>query len=176
MDEKYDPRIIFEDARHRHAGVVALIMATDMRAMALLRVYVTIGVAAAAGAVGLLFSRQPSLPMPVGWALLAVVLCLGFGSYWCFRVMRTTPINLPGRTADFWLWAIRPDVTTEAALQAYLQNLLIKNDQNDALSASMSRKLNIAKWAGMLSPLAAVLAGLIAAALLSVQSTPVLVE
>ena len=129
--EKFDPRVVIEDARHRHAGVVGLILAQDARALALLRVYVTIGVAAAAGAVGVLLTPAPSLPRPVGWALLAVVVSLSLGSYWCFRVMRTTPINIAGRKADFWLWAIRPDVTTAAVLQAYLENLQTKNNEND---------------------------------------------
>lgn len=163
MSDNFDPRVIIEDVRLRHAGVVALIMAMDTRAMALLRVYVTIAVAAAAGSVGLLLSPTPSLPAPVGWALLAVVICLGVGSYLCFRVMRTTPISIPGRKADFWLWALRPDVTVAIALQAYLDNVQLKSDQNDALNAQMTRTFNRAKLAGMLSPVAAVLAGFAAA-------------
>lgn len=166
MDDKYDSRMVIEDARHRHAAVVALINSLDTRAMSLLRLYVTIGVAAAAGAVGLLAADAPSLPSPVGWALSAVVPCRGLGSYWCFRVMRTTPINLPGRGADFWLWALRPDVPTDMALQAYLNNLQAKGLQNDALGARMTLTLECAKWAGMLSPFAALVAGVAAAAML----------
>lgn len=165
MDEKFDARIVIEDARHRHAGVVALILAMDARAMALLRLYVTIGLACAAGAVGVLLAPTPSVPPPFGWALFAVVLVLAAGSYWCFAVMRTSPINIPGRKADFWLWATRQDITTAAALQAYLENLQIKNSQNDALNAEMTQTLNRAKLAGMLSPVAAVIAGFVAALL-----------
>jgi hypothetical protein len=49
------------------------------------------------------------------------------------------------------------------ALQAYLENMQTKNSQNDTLNAEMTQTFNRAKWAGMLSPVAAVTAGIAAA-------------
>lgn len=166
MDDKYDPRIVFDDARARHAGVVALIMAKEVRALALLRIYVTIGVAAAAGAIGVFFTTTSTaaLPRPIGWALIAIVVGLSIGSFACFRAMRSDPVNLPGRLGDFWLGAIDPARSTAEVLTAYLTNLQDKSDQNDNLNKRLARWLDWAKWAGLLTPLAALFAGVIGAA------------
>lgn len=167
MDDKYDPRIVFDDARARHASVVALIMAKEVRALALLRIYVTIGVAAAAGAIGVFFTSPSAatLPRPAGWALVAVVFTLSAGSFACFRAMRSDPVNLPGRLGDFWLGAIDPARSTAEVLTAYLTNLNSKSDQNDELNKRLAKWLDWAKWAGMLTPIAALLTGVLAAAL-----------
>jgi hypothetical protein len=79
--------------------------------------------------------------------------------------MRSTPISIPGRNADFWLWAIRPEIKTCDVVEAYLKNLDQKNEQNNALNAQMARTLQRAKKAGVFSPLAAIVCGVIAAAL-----------
>lgn len=166
MDDKYDPRIVFDDARARHAGVVTLIMAKEVRALALLRIYVTIGVAAAAGAISVFFAPASPLVLsrPVGWVLIAVVLGLSVGSFACFQAMRSDPVNLPGRLGDFWLGAIDPSRSTNEVLTEYLKNLRIKSDQNDELNKRLAKWLDWAKWAGMLTPLAALVAGALAAA------------
>jgi len=84
------------------------------------------------------------------------------GSYWCFKTMDTTPISLPGRKADFWLWALDPQIATVDALRAYLENLQTKTAQNDALNADIVVIMRRAKVAGMCAPLAAIGGALVA--------------
>jgi len=165
MGEKLDPRIAFEDARHRQAAVVSLIQTIDAQAMRLMSLYVTLGSAAAAGSVSVLASANRTMPAAVGWALLAAVACLLIGSLLCFQAMKTSAISLPGRTGEFWLWSLEDQVTPEAVLRSYLENLKEKDDQNYRLNVRMARFLNLGKWAGICTPVAAALAGAIAAAL-----------
>lgn len=165
MTEKLDPRILVEDARYRHGAVVALITSIDAQAMRFMRLYVTIGIAAAAGAVSSFFSKSPAFPATVGWALAAAVLMLLLGTWFCFRVLAPTPISLPGRPAEFWLWSLNEGVTAQQVLVAYLENLEVKTAQNDELNRVMIKTMQNAKLAGMAAPFVALLTGVVAAIL-----------
>lgn len=158
-------RTIIEDARTRHAAVVALIYQTDAQAMGLLRLYSTLGVTTASGAIAG-FAHVGLVSKPLAWALSAATIMFVMGAGFCLRALQSSKINLPGRKADFWDWAQGPDVDRRAVLKAYLDNLSEKSSANDALNAKTSNALRWAKRIAVLAPLFAFAAG-IAAAFLS---------
>lgn len=145
-----DFRTIIEDARARHSAVVALIYFTDTQAMNLLRLYLTVGIATVSGAAALL-PRTDTLHF-VGYALAAASVVLVIGSGFCMRAMQSGLVNLPGRPADFWSWAIRPDVDHRLAITEYLKNLEEKGALNDALSARNAWALTYAKACSVVTP------------------------
>lgn len=153
-----DLPVAIGDARTRHAAVVDLIYFTDRQAMGLLSLYITLGVAAASGAV-VAFGKQPLLPTAVGFGLGGATITLVIGAWFCFRAMKTETINLPGRGAEFWLWANHPKVDRRAAFVQYLQNLKDKHDQNNEINRRTSRYLRNAKLCGIGVPLAALASG-----------------
>jgi hypothetical protein len=160
MLDKDDFRVIIEDTRTRHAAVVALIYFTDGQAMALLRLYVTLGIATASGAAAG-FSGTLMIPRPVGWALAVATVVLTVGAAFCLRAMQSGAISLPGRRAGFWQWAITPEVTRDEVLRGYLENLVAKTAQNDALNARTAKAHAYAKRCSVMVPIAALAAGLV---------------
>lgn len=156
-------RTVIEDARTRHAAVLALIYFTDQQAMGLMRLFMTVGIATASGAAAGLTSST-LLPRPAGWALLAATLVFSVGAALCLMAMRSANINLPGRGADFWLWALdEAQVDREKALRAYLANLRDKLAMNNQTNARSAAALTAAKWCAALAPLAALLSAAAAA-------------
>jgi hypothetical protein len=154
-------KVAIEDARHRHAAVVNLIYFTDNQAMALLRLYVTVGVAAAAGGAAVL-SPNGVIPVVVGWALIAVVVVLGIGSAFCLIAMQAVPLNLPGRGAEFWLWAMDEAIDGAQASRNYLENLEKKQGQNNVLNKRTSKALARARLCGSVAPVAALITAWVA--------------
>ena len=141
-----------EDARTRHEAVVNLIYQTDQKAVSLLSLYVTLALATASGFVGSILATPV---VPSGFAVPLFVATLGFvlGAYMCFRTLQASKINLPGRQAKFWLWAMHENVTPAHAFQSYLENLQSKSDQNNALNLKTSKSLRWAHRLGIARPL-----------------------
>ena len=108
---------------------MSLVLFIDTQAMNLLRLYLTIGAAAASAAVAGLSNSAP-IPFVTSWALLGVTAAMLLGSWFCFRAMQTSDISLPGRGSEFWVWASREDVTREAVFDSYLQNLVTETKFN----------------------------------------------
>lgn len=154
-----DWKIAIEDARHRHAAVIAVIYFTDSQAMALLRVYVTVGLATAAGAVASFTGSAAALPQPVGFALASATIMLAVASWFCFRAMDTTSINPPGRGAEFWLWVIEQDVARDDFARRYLQNLVTKTEANLAINKLTSSRLSRARKCAVWVPLVSLAVG-----------------
>lgn len=150
-------RTVIEDARARHAAVVALIYTTDTQAMALLRLYVTLGIAAASGAAAG-FGASAAITRPAAWALVVGAVIFVIGAGLCLRALRSAAINLPGRKPDFWEWAMLPNIDRAAVLAAYLDNLKVKGIANDRCNASSATALKWAKRCGAVAPLGALLA------------------
>lgn len=155
-------RTVIEDARARHTAVIGLLYFTDTQAMLLLRLYVTLGIATVSGsAAG--FSSSQFVSRPVAWALVTASLLFVLGSSICLWALRGVVINLPGRKADFWKWAIRDDVDRQQILAAYLDNLEGKNEINDKANRNSAGALSWAKVCGALAPLIALIVGAAAA-------------
>ena len=151
-------RTIIEDARTRHAAVVALMYVTDTQAMSLLRLYVTLGIAtASATAAG--FGPSAMFARPVAWALAVGAIIFMIGAAFCLRALRPSKINLPGRKAEFWTWAMLPNVERDTVLAAYLDNLQEKGAMNDGCNARAADALKWAKRCGAIAPLGALLLG-----------------
>ncbi len=161
--EKDDWKIALEDARVRHGSVVNLICFTDSQAVNLLRLYVTIASASAAGAITSFASNISALPLAVGWGLAVATLAFVTASYFCFLAMTPASINLPGRDAEFWLWAMRSDVERTEVFKAYLTNLKEKTELNNSVNLSGSKHLTHAKQIGMAAPIFALVVGCVAA-------------
>jgi hypothetical protein len=161
MDDlaKDDLRTVIEDARARHAAVVALIYVTDSQAMSLLRLYGTLAIAtASATAAGLAPGSIVSKPLAAAAAGATAVLVLGCA--FCLHAMMVgAKINLPGRGADFWLWALDPDVTRARILTAYLDNLKERGALNDRVNTRTARALRYAKFCAIAAPPVALLCG-----------------
>ncbi len=159
--DKDDFRTILEDARARHAAVVALIYFNDTQAMNLLRLYLTIGVAAASGAIAAL-TNNTAIPVATGWALAAATIVMLFGSFLCLLAMASGTINLPGRDPDFWLWGLNPQIEKPEVLKRYLENLSEKAEVNRKLSERSGIALTYAKYCVVAAIIAAACAGAIA--------------
>lgn len=154
-------RTIIEDARVRHAAGVALIMATDSQAMALMRLYVTVGIATASGAAAGLSTAATFVPHAVGAALAAATLAVVAGAGFCLRTMGSGEINLPGRDPDFWQWARHPGVDRTSILSAYLSALENGARINSAMNQKGAFALKRAKLCALIAPLAALMAGVV---------------
>lgn len=143
--------VALDDVRARHQAVVDLIYFTDQQATTLLQLYVTVGLALATAAATALSGATP-IPVAAGWGLLASVGALGLGCYFCLKATEARALNLPGRGAEFWIWASREDVSEEEAFSAYLKNLEAKQLSNNAVNAVTAGALKRAKRAGALTP------------------------
>ncbi len=162
MKGSEDLAIAIEDARVRHSALVDLVLAGDQKASALLSLYVTIGVAAASGAAAGFAGL--SIPPPLVAALLTTTLAMVAGAGFCLAALRSAPVNLPGRDAEFWLWALDHDgVDLAHATRQYLGNLAEKGAMNRALNLRMDRDIRTALWVGVASPVAALAAAGLAA-------------
>jgi len=158
MLEKDDWKLALEDARHRHNAILGLIHAADNQALTLMRLYVTLGSAAAAGAVAM-FSAQPRVAVPLVCALASAIATLAYGTFKCFSVINSAGVNLPGRGAEFWLWAADERVQRVEVFKSYLRELAEKHKVNNSLNESQTASLGRAKLAGIWTPLAALVVG-----------------
>jgi len=154
-------KLVIDDARHRQTALLNLIVFTDQQALGLLRLYVTIGVAAATGAaVG--FVGNDAIPFVVAGGLAGVVIALFVGIIYCYRAMQTAEIGLPGRGADFWKAAIgQPDITYADAVSQYLSELENQQARDRHTNGITAGALKRAKWAGAAALAVALAAGLI---------------
>lgn len=152
-------RTVIEDARVRHAGIVLLIQATDTQALGLLRLYVTLAIATSSGAVATLGSSLQFKGALVT-ALISILIAVGIGSAFCLRALQGGAISVPGRTPDFWLWALDADVTEKSALEEYLKSLQTKIQLNRALNIKTTNALTWAKRCGLAAPFLGLIAGL----------------
>lgn len=156
---KDDLRTVIEDARTRHAAVVALIYFTDRQAMGLLRLYGTLAVATtSATAAG--FAPDPIVGRPFVAAVAAATIVLMIGCIFCLLAMASGRINLPGRGADFWLWSLTPSVDRPEVLRSYLESMKERAQLNDDLNSRTAGALRRAKQCAIVAPMAAMLAGL----------------
>lgn len=155
---KVDIRTVIEDARLRQTARVALMQANETKAMSLLRLYMTVGIAAASGALALVTQQRP-LSAALGWGLLAATLVAIVGAALCLSASRQSDINLPGRDADFWEWAARDDVTAEHAVLSYLGDLQKGIELNRAVNTKNAKALLWAQRCAVILPLAALVVG-----------------
>jgi hypothetical protein len=153
-------KVIIEDARTRHAAVITLMYSLDAQALALLRLYATVGIATGSGAVAGLIESTTAIPRPLAWSLLSITVVLTIGSVLCLLCLRSIRINLPGRDPDFWQWAINSDTTSSQVLLAYLENLKIKAADNLSSNFISSQALKWAKACCVVAPLVGVVVGL----------------
>lgn len=151
-------RTIIEDARTRHAAVISLMYAIDIQAIALLRLYVTLGIATASGTIAGL-GPSALFPWPAAWALGGGTAVLVAGAAFCLRALKPARINLPGRNPEFWIWAVSAEVEREAVLRSYLDNLHAKGAVNSDINLRAARALTWAKRCGAVAPLGALLFG-----------------
>jgi hypothetical protein len=161
LNDANEIRIAIDDARARHAAVVALIYFTDTQAMGLLRLYATLALATASGVAASL-AGNATVPRPLAWALATATVVLIAGAAFCLRAMQSGVINLPGRGASFWLWASGPNVDQAGWARAYFDNLIEKSRLNEALNLRTARALRLAKLCAVALPIAAAAAGMTA--------------
>lgn len=159
-----DLKFAIDDARCRHQALVSLILYTDQKAMAVFRLYVTIGIAAAAAAVAGFFESDAILVF-AKWSLTAAALSLALGAYFCFLAMTRAFINLPGRGADFWNWAVQHQIPLQQAASAYLKELETKQAANRSLNENTASHLDTAVKLGIATPVIAAVVGLLALAI-----------
>jgi hypothetical protein len=151
MLESSDVQFACNDARVRNAAIVDLIHQGDRHALALLQFYIAVASAAISAAAAIFVTAAP-IPKVFAWAPIGIAVPLVVGAYCCFVSMWSADIHLPGRKADFWLWAMRPDVETKAVYQAYLDRLVEGQATNTALNKQMAKWLDYAKRCGVLAP------------------------
>lgn len=149
-------RFALDDARRRHSAVVDLLASNDRQALSFLQLYVALAGGALSGGAAILFSTVTSFPRPLGFGLFGFAAPVVIGAVFCMIAVWPSDINLPGRKADFWIWA--NDVSSEEAYIAYLRNLAIKEAQNSDLNAKCGRFMLLAKLMGVAAPIAAIAA------------------
>ncbi len=161
MLESSDIQFACNDARVRNAAIVDLIYQGDRHALALLQFYIAVASAAISAAAAIFVTAAP-VPKVFAWVPIGIAVPLVGGAYCCFVSMWSADIHLPGRSADFWQWAMRPDIETKAVYEAYLLRLLEGQTTNTALNKRMAKWLDYAKRCGVLAPFFGLISLLIA--------------
>jgi hypothetical protein len=151
MLESSDIEFACNDARLRNAAIVDLIHQGDRQGLALLQVYIVVAIATISAAAAI-FSTTTQAPRIMGFILFSIAVPLVAGAFCCLVSMWTADIHLPGRSAEFWQWAMRPEVETKAVYEAYLSRLLEGQRTNTALNLKMAKWLDYAKRCGVLAP------------------------
>jgi len=154
-------RFAIDDARVRHKALADLIYFLDQQALRLLGLYVSVGLAAAAAAITGFSSKSP-ITHAAGLALGAASICLSVGCLFCFWTMKPAAMSLPGRDAQFWLWANNDSVPHTEMFEQYLKNLDAKTTANLELNENSAIAFGRAKLCGVLAPLAALGVGVVA--------------
>lgn len=155
-----DLKIVLDDVRARDVALVNLITFTDRQAMALFRVYVTVGAATAVAAASGILGVDPLLHF-AGPSTAAIALTLALACYFCLRAMVPTEIGLPGRPAEFWQWSIDERVHLEDVLSYYLDQAKAVQDRNRKTNKRGAAALTWAKRLGIMAPAAGLLVGAI---------------
>jgi len=165
-----DFKIILDDVRARHMALVNLILFTDQKAMAVFRLYVTLGIAAAAtAATG--FFREDQLLQFARWPLIITAAWLAIGALYCFHAMTRPSINLPGRGPEFWEWALKPENETIEVVNAYLSELRERQQVNRKLNDDAAGSLAVAIWVGITTPAITALPAAVSILFTAVQSS-----
>ncbi|WP_426531769.1 hypothetical protein [Bradyrhizobium sp. McL0615] len=151
MLDSSDVQFACNDARLRNAAIVDLIHQGDRHALALLQFYIAVASAAISAAAAIFLTAAP-IPKFFAWVPIGIAVPLIGGAYCCFVSMWSADIHLPGRSADFWQWAMRPDVETKKVYESYLERLGEGQATNTALNKHMSKWLDYAKRCGVLAP------------------------
>ncbi|MER9091530.1 hypothetical protein NKI34_10430 [Mesorhizobium sp. M0700] len=157
---KADLKTILDDARARDTALINLIIFTDRQAMALFRVYVTVGAATAVAAASGLLGVDPLLHF-AGPSTAAIALVLAVACWFCLRAMVPSDVGLPGRAAEFWQWTTDELISEEHVLRAYLQQTKAVQDVNRATNERGAIALSWAKRLGIAAPIAGLAIGAI---------------
>ena len=155
MLDKDELKIAIEDARARQSALVSLIYFIDTQAMNFLRCYITIE----AGAVSLLVAAAASswtFKAEICGSAIGILATTLIASFYCFRAMPTANITLPGRGAEFWVWALDKDIEHDDVAKTYLRDLEKSTTSNREVNARSARALQFAKLWGAVSPLVGV--------------------
>lgn len=156
-----ETRFALEDARRRQAALLDLIYSIESQAGRLLSLYVTLGLASASAATAIILGTI-EVPVAVGVGLLGAMAVLLVGSLFCFGAMKPALVGLPGRGADFWVWAHHEDNDfTKVALE-YLSGLQVKQDRDHKHNQLTAGSLAWAKRMGIFTPLAALIGAALA--------------
>lgn len=147
-------RFACDDARLRNAAIVDLIHQGDRTALELAKFYIAIASAAISASAAIFFATG-HVPRVFGIVLIGLAVPLLAGAQCCFVSMWTATMHLPGRGADFWLWAMRPEVESKSVFEAYLKRLDDGHATNRALNTRMAKWLDYAKRLGVLAPFVA---------------------
>ena len=147
----FDPKIILDDIRARDVALLNMLLATDRQAVSLFRVYVTMAAALVSAAVAGVLKQGHTVDV---WLTSGVVIAasgLALACWLCIRAIRTAQVGMPGKGAEFWLWARREDVNEDVALDAYLSQSLAAQDINLEVNRRSSSCLRKAKRVGVWS-------------------------
>lgn len=160
MTEADLTKIALDDVRVRQKALLDLILFQDQQAMGLLRLYVTVGIAAASGSLATIFSEDV-WKIALGAGLLAAVVPLSIGTSYCFRAAWAAEVGFPGREPSFWQWASHPDIEEGGVRDAYLHQLAAALEVNFKLNVKSAHFIKSAKLCGALTPAVTILVGLV---------------
>ncbi|MBS7545117.1 hypothetical protein [Ancylobacter oerskovii] len=157
MDALFE--VAIEDARERRNAVIDLIKSQDQQAIALLTGYCTLSVACASGAVAAFTFNSPSANYFLS-AMLGAFCALMLGNMFCYLVLKSSDVVLPGREAGFWKWAAENNVGQSEVLAQYLASYHETDAENDAVNQACSKWLQWARMSGIVAAPAASIAAL----------------
>jgi hypothetical protein len=142
---KFDLKIVFDDVRGRDAALLNVILAGDRQAVALFRVFVTLVVALVSATIAASLSTTVSLTWGMVTGAILAIAGLCAACWQCIRAIRTANMALPGKRAEFWIWARREDIDEETAVNTYLEQSREAQDTNHKVNTQSAASLKLAK-------------------------------
>ncbi|MCF1502948.1 hypothetical protein L0F51_04105 [Afifella sp. H1R] len=153
------------DTHMRTSSLVGLTKFNDQQAMSLLQLYVTVGLAALAGALATADdgSRLFGWPATVGLGVFAVAVFSGAVlSHLSMKPCRDVPFA--GGGADWWLWALRDGaVDMESALLDALERANEKQQKFLEFQRTSAKRLTRARQSALIGLAGGAIAGVLTA-------------
>ncbi|HVI28862.1 hypothetical protein [Hansschlegelia sp.] len=155
--EKSDLRkLAVDDVRARVKAWHDLVLFVDKQAADLLRLYVTLSVAAASFSLGI-FKPDP-LKGCMAAGLTAIAATLIVGALYCFKAIDDPDVELPGEDGDFWSWAVEEKVSADEVIAHYIKRADISAKKLKEGNERQAKAYRTARRLGVAAPMAGALA------------------
>jgi hypothetical protein len=160
MLDKDELKIAIEDARARQAAVIQLQYFLDTQAMNFLRMFITIQAALVTATVAIWGGQDwTQFKAVLVGSSIGVFFALIVGTGYCFRVMRTMQVTLPGRDPNFWLWGLDKTVTHDEVAVGYMQDIEQATITHSEANEQSAHAFKLVKIWGVSAPFFGVLGG-----------------
>lgn len=142
--------IAIQDIVRYQEQLLKLIFFHDEKGHKVLSIYVTVIAATVTAGFGL--NQLGKLTIFIELFLGAAIVSLLAGCVFAYLTAWTTPIFLPARKPDFWMWALENEQTVRETTWAYLTQSEAIIQSNAAISNRSSERLQNAYICGLAAP------------------------